>query len=250
MYWRKFMHYLSVMATFKDESMNLKEWLEHYIWQGVEHFYLINNGSTDDFMPILNQHHDKITLFDLPKRWAQVENYNITYEKIKDKTFWLGVFDIDEFVFGTKQPAVDYLRGKEDYSGILCPWLLFGTCEGYSHPESVRKGFIHRHPNPHHDYKCFSRTDKISSLHCHAPFYTDKNQLTEHTLLLHNHYTIQSREFWEKVKQARGDVAGQGMEYARTWDFFNERAANYGQMEDKLLHDMVVSLENGQNPYK
>ena len=44
------MYYLSILAIFKNEAMNLKEWIEHYILNGVEHFYLINNGSTDNFL--------------------------------------------------------------------------------------------------------------------------------------------------------------------------------------------------------
>ncbi len=27
----------------------MREWLEHYIRQGVEHFYMIDNGSIDDW---------------------------------------------------------------------------------------------------------------------------------------------------------------------------------------------------------
>ena len=47
------MHFVSVLAIFKNEGMNIKEWIEHYIWQGIEHFYLINNDSTDNYKKIL-----------------------------------------------------------------------------------------------------------------------------------------------------------------------------------------------------
>ena len=40
---------LSVLAMFKNESMIIQEWIKHYIEEGVEHFYLIDNGSTDDY---------------------------------------------------------------------------------------------------------------------------------------------------------------------------------------------------------
>ena len=33
----------------------MKEWLEHYINEGVEHFYLIDNGSDDEYMKILEK---------------------------------------------------------------------------------------------------------------------------------------------------------------------------------------------------
>ena len=40
-------YFLSIVAVFKNEAMGMEEWLNHYIMQGVEHFYLIDNGSTD-----------------------------------------------------------------------------------------------------------------------------------------------------------------------------------------------------------
>ena len=41
-------YYLSIVAIFKNESWILKEWIEHYLNQGVDHFFLIDNGSTDN----------------------------------------------------------------------------------------------------------------------------------------------------------------------------------------------------------
>jgi hypothetical protein len=37
-------YYLSVGAIFKNESMILKEWIEHYLHHGFEHIYLINEN--------------------------------------------------------------------------------------------------------------------------------------------------------------------------------------------------------------
>ena len=33
---------LVIVAIFKNEAIAMREWLEHYIRQGVEHFYIIN----------------------------------------------------------------------------------------------------------------------------------------------------------------------------------------------------------------
>ena len=33
-------YFLSVLSVFKNESHILEEWLNHYINEGVEHFYL------------------------------------------------------------------------------------------------------------------------------------------------------------------------------------------------------------------
>ena len=58
-------HYLSVAAIFKNESLNLKEWIEHYLLHGVDHIYLINDNSSDEYEQILKPYIEKhiITLF-------------------------------------------------------------------------------------------------------------------------------------------------------------------------------------------
>ena len=39
---------VGLMAIFKNESMGIREWINHYQWQGVDNILLINNDSTDD----------------------------------------------------------------------------------------------------------------------------------------------------------------------------------------------------------
>ena len=53
------MKYLSILSTFKNEATILKEWIDYYLQQGFDHFYLIDNGSTDNFLETLT------------KRWAK-----------------------------------------------------------------------------------------------------------------------------------------------------------------------------------
>ena len=38
-----------------------------------------------------------------------------------------------------------------------------------------------------------------------------------------NHYQIQSKEYYEKVKMTRGDVSQKAWDNKRDWDYFNER---------------------------
>lgn len=68
-------YYLSVGAIFKNEAHILEEWIQHYLAEGVDHFYLIDNGSTDNFMEILNRYTDKVTLYSDDTRYRQDERY-------------------------------------------------------------------------------------------------------------------------------------------------------------------------------
>jgi glycosyltransferase involved in cell wall biosynthesis len=59
------MYSLAVGAIFKNESHCLKEWLEHYILHGAEHFFLVDDGSTDQSCDILQEYVDRgiVTLY-------------------------------------------------------------------------------------------------------------------------------------------------------------------------------------------
>ena len=90
---------LAVGAIFKNESHILEEWITHYLKEGVEHFFLINNGSTDTFMDTINKYSYCVTLFNDDKRHAQAELYNKYVMPQKDKTEWVIVCDLDEFIY-------------------------------------------------------------------------------------------------------------------------------------------------------
>ena len=59
------MYNLVVGTIFKNESHIMEEWLNHYFERNVEHIYMINDKSTDDYINILQPYIDKkmVTLY-------------------------------------------------------------------------------------------------------------------------------------------------------------------------------------------
>ena len=57
-----FTYSISVLAMFKNESSTIKDWIDHYLAEGVEHFYLIDNGSTDDTTDKISRYSTYLTL--------------------------------------------------------------------------------------------------------------------------------------------------------------------------------------------
>ena len=55
---------LSLCVVIKNEVEYINDFLEHYVNQGIEHFYIINNNSTDGVENFIENHKyiDKITL--------------------------------------------------------------------------------------------------------------------------------------------------------------------------------------------
>ena len=49
---------LALMAMFKNEAMGIREWVEHYVWQGVDTILLLDNNSTDDWRSKIRDFHE------------------------------------------------------------------------------------------------------------------------------------------------------------------------------------------------
>lgn len=85
----------------------MREWIEHYLFHGVEHIYMVNDKSTDNYMEILQPYIDKniVTVFDLDVDMfcgRQYVAYNTFFLPILKKTYWFGIFDMDEFLYSSR----------------------------------------------------------------------------------------------------------------------------------------------------
>jgi len=141
---------LCLVAIFKNESTIMDEWIQHYIKQGVDHFFLVDNGSNDNYQDILNKY-SNITLNIDSTPNLQVEHYN-NYCLNKSKEYeWVVVCDLDEFIYARKgfKTIKDFLaKLHPGISQVFIPWKIFGS-SGYNtmdhkHPESVIKHFTKR----------------------------------------------------------------------------------------------------------
>ena len=252
------MYYLSVLAQFKNETMNLKLWLDHYLWQGVEHFFLIDNGSTDNPMTILKPYIDKglVSYFYRPQLASQVKNYrNIFAKHIWTQSYWLAVIDLDEFLYGVDHKLVSKLKTLHYYNLIYCHWFLYGTSGCVEHPQDIRLSNIHRHPNIDNiNTKYIFKPLSIlhpSQLWIHYLFYPKTNTKIEiknnkrtkvaNNLIRLNHYVCQSEEFFTKVKSVRGDATE--IKHKWTRKLFNEHNEP-ATFIDETLKNIILNTPN------
>jgi hypothetical protein len=245
------MYYLSVLATFKNETMNLKLWLDHYLWQGVEHFYLIDNGSTDEPLNILQEYIDKgiVTYYYLPERHKQVIHYRYVFdhEQLKEKTYWLTVCDLDEFFYGVDQKLVYKIKSLEKtFDYILCNWKMFGSSGQIMQPKDIRTNIIHCAENLWDETKYIFKTNIIrnsSSIHIHSliniPYIHKQRIRYANKLIRLNHYPIQSLEFFEKVKMTRGDVDCKEFDNLRDLSYFDKY--DYNENIDETLKNIIIN---------
>lgn len=229
-------YYLSVCAIFRNEARFLKEWIEYHKMIGVEHFYLLNHLSEDDFNSVLKPYLEDgiVELFEWPfevthhKQWNKIQcnAYNKILSEKGKETFWLAVIDTDEFILPLKTTSLSkFLKEYESFGGLAINWQLFGS-SGISHipPQQTLIGTLVKKAPKDCVNNQFVKTilqprkvKKMTKPH-HARYKKPYFHVTENKSnfpiksLTHcvsvericiNHYTYRDEEFFYSEKQRR-----------------------------------------------
>jgi hypothetical protein len=216
---------LALGAIFKDEAPYLTEWINHYLERGIEHFYLINDGSSDNYLEVLNPYVklNLITLFDVKVNLNFINRqyiiYNNFFNLIKNDIKWFIVCDIDEYIWSPIGKGLSLpisLMEKDNISIYYIPSILFGSNGHIKQPEKIVDSFTKRQSIDEKSidfiknycqlkYICLTSEIEEFGIHlCNAKknsskniFYRDPHFLNTSLFRL-NHYRLQSKEKWMK----------------------------------------------------
>jgi hypothetical protein len=222
--------------------MGMHEWLSHYFWQGADMIVLLDNNSTD-MGPMIAKKFSNVSVIYCPKNNAQVENYYLGYlELVRHNVDYVAVLDLDEFLFGKYKKLKDYVidYARKGYSQLSVNWSMFGSSKFLTQPTSIRKSFLLRKSELQTNQKSIWKIKDLIQLHVHKSEVRGKSVIVNSDLQL-NHYIIQSREYFQKVKMRRGDVHTFAWNNARTWDYFD--AHDFDEQKDTLLADLIDGKE-------
>lgn len=241
------MHKLVVGAVFKNEGHILDEWIRHYLARGVDHIFLVNDFSTDDFEAKIHPFADKVTLFhnDIVTKslGRQTQIYEKYFRPILPLTKWIAILDLDEFLYSRESLDLSSVIDRyNEYSQITVDWLHFGSSGHIHQPPSVVDGFRMR--ANFDNTKWYYANKSIFRANTLLAFSIHKHNVDGQTFHIHyskdapliiNHYTLQSLEFFTKVKMTRGDADNyiQTTAYQRNLEFFNMNDVN--DIRDDLL---------------
>jgi hypothetical protein len=251
---------VSVVSVFQNEGPYLKEWIDYHRLIGVDHFYLYNHHSNDNFFEVLQPY---ITAgiveyfeFSVPN-FPQNEAIEDALSRAKGKTKWLASIDTDEFILPKKHSNLgEFLKEYEEFAGVTLNWQCFGTSHIPSIPPEelllehlTFKAESQFSWNSH--VKPIVRPEKVSGVvnpHCftyHAPYYAvrpDKT-LQHHShespiqteLIVLNHYWTRDEYFFHNIKIPR-------CERIKNWskEFTLEISAQMNVIEDRFLLDKYV----------
>lgn len=242
---------LGVLAIMKNEARNIDEWIEHYLWQGVDRIYLIDNGSTDATQEKLRPWlaGGRVCCLTLPRPHFQWQHYRTAIRRfgIRRECRWLMVADLDEFWFCRDGRTVaEALDGFANFDVIYTNWTIFGSAGHKHHPASLRREIRLRQPGlaAHENTKWILRTRSLRragdvGIHKVRRACSSRTISDNATFQL-NHYMIQSEEYFRDVKMTRGDAAGSRGDRLRDMAYFH-RIDSACTEEDRLLADRLAA---------
>lgn len=127
---RQYKYTVSLCLIFKDEAKYLQEWIEYHMLIGVEHFYLYNNFSSDNYKEVLAPYINKgiVTLTEFPYKHGQAKAYTDCYNRFKDESHWIGYIDTDEFInLIAYNDIKQLLHHFRNMPSLYLNWKIFGT---------------------------------------------------------------------------------------------------------------------------
>ncbi len=134
-------HYLCIAAVARNEGRYFKEWIDYHRLVGVEKFFIYDNQSTDDTYAVLKPYIDagvvEYNYVEGDGIQNQVNYYAVCHAR--DKTKWLAVIDLDEFIMPVADKTIpDFLRRMSPRTAqIFIRWCLYGSSGHVKRPDGL-----------------------------------------------------------------------------------------------------------------
>ena len=126
---------LGVVAIFRNEARNLREWIEYHRLAGVEHFWLYNHGSTDNWEKVLSPYIEEglveITCYSSEEIYPPIQMvaFKDGIARAQGKARWVALIDVDEFIVPMENKTIPECL-KEHFphaDAVYVNWRNFGT---------------------------------------------------------------------------------------------------------------------------
>jgi hypothetical protein len=253
-------YYITLCAIVKKEDKYAEEWVLFHLAAGVDHFLFIENNNSSTLPITLEKYISagivEVMLYPGNKK-PQREAYNRAIRYLEQSSRWIGFFDVDEFVFPTREedlPSV--LADYEKFAGLAVNWVAFGSGGHADAPSGwVTQNFLDRgeldHEVRHENYLLpgsGTKTPRYRPMNTHVKCFVDPSR-TEFFRTAH-HYRFSPGEFAVTEKGSRIDGP-----FSDTVSVDRIRCNHYwsksiAELEEKLSKGRVSQVSNtGTNGY-
>lgn len=201
-------YFLGVLTYFKNERSSIYEWILHYKKWGVEHIWMIDNGSEDNYNIEEFINEGFVTLFKEPLIEQQTA-YNKYIPIVQKDVTWICNCDLDEFLYskeGTSIKTIIENKVKPSVELISIQMTIYFPTS-FETPSSIIENNIKRKCyDSNTSPKCLYNLDKLNKISIHGKNMSSKkfHITADQTLLCINHYRYISFEILYGIKEGRG----------------------------------------------
>ena len=231
---------LAFVLIAKNEAPYIAEWIDFHAKQGVSHFIIYDNESTDNFHEVLKPYISSglVSYHTIKGRPRQLDAYNMALHDYGEKFKYMGFIDTDEFVFVRNSPGGgggigslrrfldEFMTSHPKAGGIGINWCMFGSNGHITKPEGgVIKNYTMRAEDDfpaHHAIKTICDPMKVLSfVNVHFPDYCrgfcnmseseeiisgpGSRTISFSKIRINHYYTKSKEEYIEKKNKGRAD---------------------------------------------
>ena len=259
---------VALFCVFRNETLYVNEYIDHYLKLGFDHIYLCDNSSNDDVDKILkNEYNDKVTIIDIRSK-ETIKSFNTYYHPtlftslyniFNFKYDWLCFFDLDEYLILYKDNNIKEYLSRDIFNNvdlIHVYWKVFDdNNQLYYENKSCVERFTHvsnKYYENFGDYANGVKSIVRSGLHlCFNNSHTPKSNNDSPLITVDNDGNI-GNGFWCTYKYATYNLASlnhyltkSAEEYLNKnihgqWNFYEKYFQINEYSEEK--HNMLKSL--------
>jgi hypothetical protein len=257
-----FKYEIAAALRFKNEAAYLAEWIEFHAAVGIDHVYLYNNRSADNFQEVLAPYiaSNRVTLHDWPDVPASPAADLHCITQYKDEAKWIAFIDADEFLLPVGEAGIKpILRRFENVPALAINWIYFGSnghverpkggvLENYTRRSAVANRHVKAIVNPrrvikygnsHHWF--YSRASLATNTRGKRVFGSFSEPAVADVLRI-NHYYSKSREEFMAKAAMKSWVDREGARFpSRTADAWDRLASINNDVEDRTACRFAVS---------
>ncbi len=253
-----FLYDFAIVAIMKNEGHYVKEWLDYHLAAGVDHFYIYDNESTDNFKEVLQPYIEAgtVTYTFYPGVGKQIRAYNDAFKNYRFFCRYMAFIDTDEFIFPQSKKSIvtvvdEIFNEKEELGGMEVNWQIYGSNfqETADYSKGVLERFTRRAEQIASGVKSIANPRKLSYIA--SPHYleyfhgteeilaaTDEGKALVQSQILINHYQFKSHEEFSN-KMSRGSAT-----YYKP-DFYTEDDFNHIE-NNEVFDDSILKYRDAR----
>ena len=125
---------LAIVSMMKNAAPYVKEWLDYHLAAGVEHFFIYDNDSEDNFKEVLQPYIDAgiVTYIFYPGKRVMMSAFNEAIDKYKYLCRYMAFVDDDEFILPKSNSSIsevvdEIFSNFENAGGLEIQWVFYGS---------------------------------------------------------------------------------------------------------------------------